>query len=54
MKAAALSLQSAAALGRIGFQLGVDSTYLGNGLLSDTAWIGGFDGIATAHGYRKV
>jgi hypothetical protein len=49
METATFGMQGAVTLGRIGFQLGIDGTYLGNGLLSGTAWIGGFDGIATAH-----
>jgi hypothetical protein len=53
MKAAALGLQRAVALGRIGLELRIDLTDTGNGLLGVATGIRGLVGITFTHGKWK-
>jgi len=54
MKAAALGLQRAMSLGRIGLQFSIDLPDSGNGLFGVATGVRGFVGVTFTHGDKKL
>jgi len=52
VKPAALCLQRAVSLGRVGLQFRINATHARNGLLGIAPRIGSFMGVTFAHGWR--